>query len=39
MLGGRIGQVEPVLNKVDAQHALDTNGAAPGTFGFGIERL
>ena len=35
-LGGWIGQVEPVLNKVDSQHALDTDGAASGALGFGL---
>ncbi len=38
-LGSRIGQVEPVLNKVDAQHTLDTDGTTPGPLWLGVERL
>lgn len=36
---GWIGQVEPMLEKMNAQHALDADGTAPGTLRFGIERL
>ena len=35
-LGSGIRQVEPVLDEVDAQHALDTDRTASSTFGFGI---
>lgn len=38
-LGSRIGQVEPMLDEVDAQHALDADWAPTGTLWLGIERL
>lgn len=38
-LGRRVRQVEPVLQKIDAQHALNADGPATGAVGFGIERL
>lgn len=38
-LDRRVGQVEPVLQEVDAQHPLDTNRPAAGTLGLGVERL
>lgn len=39
LFGSRVRKVEPVLDKVDAQHAFDTDGAASGLFRFGIEWL
>ena len=38
-LGGRIRQVEPVLDEVDPQHALNTDRAPAGALWLGIERL
>lgn len=38
-LGRRIRQVEPVLDEVDPQHALDTDRAPTGALRLGIERL
>lgn len=38
-LGRRIRQVEPVLDEVNAQHALDANRAPACALGFGIERI
>ena len=38
-LGSRIRQVEPVLNKMDAQHALDTDGTTPSPLWLRVERL
>ena len=35
----RIGQVEPMLQKVDAQHAFYTNRRPAGPISLGIERL
>ena len=33
---GWVGQVEPVLDEMDSQHALNADGAAAGALGFGI---
>jgi hypothetical protein len=38
-LGGRIRQVEPVLDEVDSQHRLDTDWAPTGALSLGIERF
>ena len=38
-LGGRIRQVEPVLDEMDPQHALDTDWAPAGALWLGVERL
>lgn len=37
--GSRIGEVEPVLQEVDSQHPLDTDGSATGALRLGIVRL
>lgn len=37
--GRRIRQVEPVLDEVDTQHALDADRAPAWALGFGIERF
>jgi len=39
LLGSRIRQVEPVLDKVDTQHTLDTDGPTPSPLGLGVDRL
>ena len=38
-LGHRVGQVEPVLRKVRAEHALDIDWRAARTLRLGIARL
>jgi len=36
---GRIGEIEPVLKKMDPQHALQTDAPASSPLGLGLERL
>lgn len=39
LLSTGIGQVEPILQELDAQHALDVQRPAPSALRIGIERL
>ena len=39
LFSGRVGQIEPVLQKIDTQHPLDADRTAASPLGLGIERL
>ncbi len=39
LLNRRVGEVEPVLKKMNAEHAFDSDRRASGTLGFGVEWL
>ena len=37
--GSRIGEIEPVLQEMNPQHSLNTDGASAGSLRLGVERL